>query len=170
MSEMMNESEVMRRVGLAYLPLIGMPDGPTRRSAIGEILAVEPEVDTELISSLIGKGISWRERLVGLVLAAHSDITLFIRPMMDSLRDPRVIGMGLTFAAMAVAVSEQPDLMPDDLDTLDRSSFDGKLGKLLDKFLLYIGHASQQPNGNSLSEDTGLKWGIELIELIRDIQ
>jgi len=166
---MMNASNVMQRVGDAYLPF-NRPDfaDPTLRPAITRITALAPEVDAKLIAELIAEGESWRERLVGLVFAANSDLPAFVNPMIASLRDPRGLAIVPTCAAIAVALSQQAECMPSQIDSLDPESFSGELGWALDNVRFHLGHACHKPQGKSPNDGKDFDTHVNLVKLIQD--
>ena len=129
----MTEDDLFKKTGQAYLCLIH----PITKDAvypkeIEPVLAISATVPDALVSSLI-VGASWRERLLGLLLAMTKNPTAFVERMLASLRDVR--GISIVPACAALAVLARRGLF--DASRLataesDRTLFDGELGWALD--------------------------------------
>jgi len=135
----------MKSVGGAYLPLVRpRAADPTVNDAISTILALVGQVESRTISDLIiAASGSWRETIVGLVLAAGAGPRAYVPAMLTSLAKPRGLAIVPTFAVVTVSVrSSQPEGVAKDLACLDRSAFSGELGWAIDKFLFHTGIAS----------------------------
>ena len=169
----MKASEIMEITGNAYLamnrPCVKNPD---TMSAVAEILAVLPKANDETISELISDGSSWRERLVGIVLAVGHGSPSFSDPIIDSFRKhPTGLAFVPAFAALAVIVRSQPSPeLLQDLSTLDRTLFDGDLGWSMDKFLFHVGSSPHDPGGKSPNDAKSFEDNLEVFKMIKDTQ
>jgi hypothetical protein len=129
----MTEDDVFEKTGQAYLCLIHpvTKDGAYRRE-IEPVMAISATVPDTLVSSLI-VGRSWRERLLGLLLAMTKDPTEFVDRMLAWLRDVRGISIVPGCAALAVlarrGLFDASRLLTGEFD---HTVFDGELGWALD--------------------------------------
>jgi len=71
----MNADEVLNKIDDAYLAF-NLLSG-NLESDLNKILSVQKDVDDFMIVCLIEKGESWREQIVGLILACNRDIKKF---------------------------------------------------------------------------------------------
>ncbi|MBE7467366.1 MAG: hypothetical protein HS116_28165 [Planctomycetes bacterium] len=150
----LTEQQLLNQVQNAYLPLIHLDEGVEVATTI--IVKLAPLTPDQLIRNLIATGASWRERLIGLVLATQRGIAAFADAMIVSLNDPRGISIVPTCAALAVAVKHFGyKYSPDRTSALDRSLFDGELGYALDCLHAYLGLSK------SSSQDKGPNYGQE---------
>jgi hypothetical protein len=129
----MTEDDLFEKTGQAYLCLIHpVTKDAVYRKEIEPVVAVSATVPDALVSSLI-VGASWRQRLLGLLLAMTKNPTVFVDRMLASLRDVR--GISIVPACAALAVLARRGLF--DASRLltpefDRTLFDGELGWALD--------------------------------------
>ena len=156
----MSHADIMARVGDAYLPLIHPElDDPALASAIARIAALDAELEDQSLSDLIAYGESWRERLVGLVLATLAGPAPFAAPIFESLHSPRGIAVVPAAAVLVLAVSEQPDALSPDTTCPNRNAFDGEVGWSWDKSFFTVGAAVAIPKARGqiparISKDT----------------
>ena len=142
----MTEQQLLDKVGDAYLPLIHLGEGLD--DATAAIIATASDASDNLIWDLIAAGDSWRERLIGLVLACHRGIATFGDAMLTSLGNPRGISIVPTCAALVVAVRQEGyEYHQDQTAGLDRSSFDGEVGYALVNLHAFLGLCGQRGGG-----------------------
>jgi hypothetical protein len=155
----MSAHEIFEQTKDAYLCLIH-PNrkGKQYRHEIAPVIALAPSVPEQLVAAMI-VGASWRERLLGLVMAMSGCPAGFIDAMLQSLRDPRGIAIVPACAAQAVLARRGLFAMPPSFaDSLDRTAFDGEIGWAADKAMHYAGLRSEDvagrgPNFGQLFED-----------------
>ncbi|PCJ56842.1 MAG: hypothetical protein COA79_17970 [Planctomycetota bacterium] len=136
-----SEDEIFNLIGDAYLSLIHLGDGVDEDA--NKILNLSSGVDNNVISKLLC-GQSWRERLVGLVLATDRGPDQFFKSLTESLFDIRGISIIPTCAVMSIAVTSFGfKYKPNVLSDLDRSIFDGELGTAIDHFHFAIGDGKE---------------------------
>jgi hypothetical protein len=143
----MTADEVFERTGQAYLCLIHpVTRDDAYRREIAPVVALSRSVPDALVSSLI-VGASWRERLLGLLLAMSKRPEGFVDDMLASLRDVRGISIVPTCAALAVlgrrGLFDAGRLLS---GTFDRTVLDGEVGWALD-------HAMRYATGQSVNAD-----------------
>jgi len=91
----------MLAAGDAHLPLIRpRADDPDLQAAVKTITGLLPQVEPGVVEDLIS-GEDFRERLVGLVLAAKAGAGSYVPAMVASLADPRGLAIVPTLAALA---------------------------------------------------------------------
>jgi len=147
----MTEDEVLAHAGKAYLALIHLEGGA--QEAAGVILACEGEVADAVVSGLL-VGASWRERLIGLVLACGRGLVPFCDDLLSAMRDLRGISIVPTTAALSVGIADLGyEYSPDQTSTLDRDAFDGEVGFALDHLHHVIG------KGEPPAESSGPNYG-----------
>jgi hypothetical protein len=137
---MMTADDIFDQTKDAYLCLIHpVRQNNVYRREIASVIVISPSVSDELVADLI-VGISWRERLLGLCLAMTKRPSVFIDPMLSSLKDVRGISIVPTCAALAVMASHGLFQMASSFaDMFDRSAFDGEVGWACDKAMQYAG-------------------------------
>jgi hypothetical protein len=148
----MSEDTIFELSGYAYLRLIhpALQDHACHK-ALETVVTLSPLVPHEIITKLI-LGVSWRERLVGVSLAATKQSALFIEPMLQSLRDPRGISIVPICAALAVLARCGLYAMPPNFSELfDRQVFDGEIGWAADKAMHFAGLRNDNPSGRGLN-------------------
>ena len=143
----MNATEVFDALGHTYLQL-NRPQ-PDHVQAVERVKTFLPKIDDQGIKELlVGDATSWRERLVGLVLAVQTGSFSFIAPIIESL-SVRPTGLTIVpaFAALAALINRNPNHeVIDKINALDPSIFDGELGWARDKFLFYVGLSDKNPS------------------------
>jgi hypothetical protein len=169
----MNVSELMDKAEDAYLAM-NRPsvDDPATLAAVARIVALQPEVSDRTISELISNGPSWRERLVGLVLAVNRGQPSFADAIIDSFRKhPTGLAFVPAFAALVLMTGGKPSRSTlEGLSTLNRTLFDGDLGWSMDKFLFHVGCSPCDPGGMSPNDGKSFEDNLEVFKLIKDTQ
>ena len=170
---MMKPTEVMDKVGDAYLVLnrTSVRD-PMTSTAIAMIVVLQSKLSDRTISELISNGPSWRERLVGLVLATNRGSPSYIDATIDSFcKQPTGLAFVPAFAALVVMTGGKPSrALLERLGKLDRTLFDGDLGWGLDKFLFHVGCSPCDPGGMSPNDGKSFEDNLEVFKLIKDTQ
>ena len=155
----MNEDDIFDQTGGAYLCL--MHPGRFEDDCqywIDRLSALGPSVPDDLVAGLIA-GASWRERLIGLYLAASRAPHAFVQPALESLSSPRGISLVPACAFLAVLTRKGVYRMtPEFGRQFDRDAFAGELGWAVDKALHYAGlkeidAAGKSPNRGQCFED-----------------
>ena len=155
----MTAEKIMEQAGTAYLCLIHpiLKDN-TYRQEISPILAVVPHVQNAEIATLI-IGVSWRERLVGFVLAMATQPEDFVKPILQSLQNPRGIAIVPACALLSILAEKNLFKTADILsNNFDRTAFDGELGWAIEKILFQAGLRTDDisgrgPNYGQIFED-----------------
>jgi len=155
----MSEEDIFNQTNGAYLCLIHpIRRDESYRQEIAPVLALASSVPDELVAAMI-TGVSWRERLLGLCIAMAKQPATFIGAMLQSLRDPRVIAIVPTCAALAVLARRGIFTMPQTFsEMLDRAAFDGEIGWAADKAMRVAGLRTEDvlgrgPNYGQIFED-----------------
>jgi len=147
----MTEAELFTETAGAYLTLIHLGEGTT--DAVATILACDDRVSEELIAALV-TGQSWRERLVGLVLACHRGLPRFYDDLLRGLCDIRGISTIPTAAVLSIAIADFGCAYTESMTaSLDRTVFDGEVGFALDHLHHAIG------KGAAPAEEKGPNFG-----------
>ena len=130
----------------------------TYRQEISPILAVVPHVQNAEIAALI-IGNSWRERLIGFVLATATRPENFVKLILQSLQNPR--GIAVVPACALLSILAEKNLFKIESihsNNFDRTVFDGELGWAIDKILFHAGLRTDDisgrgPNYGQIFED-----------------
>jgi hypothetical protein len=144
----MTAEKIMEQTGSAYLCLIHpiLKDN-TYRQEISPILAVVPHVQNAEIATLI-IGNSWRERLIGFVLATATQPENFVKPILQSLQNPRGIAIVPACALLSILTEKNLFKAADILSTnFERTAFDGELGWAIDKIIFHAGLRTDDVSG-----------------------
>ena len=116
---------------------------PEDRQALQSFVDLVPSVSPETVEYLIQYGISWRERIIGVTLAAAMDATLFSDAALASLQNPCGYEVTPAFALLCLAYR---DVIPPDIEDLlshlDPHAAHGEIGWGIRKLhhLLKISH------------------------------
>jgi hypothetical protein len=136
----MTAEKIMEQTGAAYLCLIHpiLRDNVYRQEIL-PILAVVPHVQNVEIATLI-IGDSWRERLVGFVLAAITQPEELVKATLQSLQNPRGVAIVPACAFLSILAEKNLFKAADLLsNNLNRTVFDGELGWAIDKIMFHAG-------------------------------
>jgi hypothetical protein len=138
----------------SYLAFIHL--GDSLELALARVRACEPRVTDELVRRLIRprpRG-SWRETLLGLVLAALKGAERFGDAMLASLEEPRGLCLVPTGAALLVACERGYHYDPGRSKALDRQVFSGEIGYVLEclEHALGLGPPATVPLGPNDSQ------------------
>jgi len=132
--------------------------GDAYRKEISPVIAIAPAVSALLIEDLI-KHAGWRERILGICIGMAKHPVAFIDPILQSLKNPRVIAIVPACAALAVLARRGSFAMARSFpDEFERSAFDGEVGWALDKAMHFAGLQSldvpgRGPNHGQSFED-----------------
>lgn len=150
----MTEAELLAETGDAYSSLIHLADGA--QDAITRISACADKISNQLIHELLRDGDSWRERLLGLVIATMRGIDQFYDSLIVSLQKTGGISIVPICAALAVAVRDHScEYNVAMTATLDRDQWDGEIGYAVDWFhhTIGIGDAPNESLGPNYGQD-----------------
>jgi hypothetical protein len=143
--------DVLDRVGDLYLALIHADK--STMLVVQPLLELVSELKPGLALTMIWRGESWRERLVGLVLVARESPEAIADAILTSLRDPRGFAITASCAALASLANhiDVSALLEDHLAHFDLSAFDGEVGWALDRMRATAARqsldSSKSPNG-----------------------
>jgi hypothetical protein len=133
----MTEGEFFERTKSAYMSFIHLEYNVSE--SLASIYDCEPSISNDLIRKLV-LGESWRERLLGLVLASKRGYPHFYNDMLASLHDVRGISTVPMSAVLSIAVKEMGCKYTADMtSTLDPTAMDGEIGFALDHLHHAIG-------------------------------
>ena len=152
--ETMTEAELFAETGDAYSSLIHLADGV--EEAITRISACADKTSNRLIHELLRDGDSWRERLLGLVMATMRGVDEFYDSLIVSLHRTDGISIVPICAALAVAVRDRGcEYNVAMTATLDRDQWDGEVGYAVDWFRHTIGmcDAPKESMGPNYGQD-----------------
>ena len=99
------------------------------------------QIDNSLVSELVGRGISWRERLTGLVFACDRNPVNFIEDILLNLNDPRGLAITPSLAVLSVAIKDLGASFSNEwFPNFEKEGFDGDMDLSLKIFYDDIGH------------------------------
>jgi len=159
----MTTAQLFEDVGDAYLSLIH-PDIEEMDSigALDIILKLGQEVNPQFIGELID-GESWRERLIGLALAARNKEWHLGEVASRSLLDPRGISIVPAGAFMILSArfvgSESKDWIG---ENYDEEVFDGEVGWIVDRVRMHLHEQSLNGEHIGVAKDVGPNYGQDL--------
>ncbi|EMB13464.1 hypothetical protein [Rhodopirellula europaea] len=141
-------------IGDAYLQLVHLDAGIDE--AVARIQRAAESLTTESISELLRDGDSWRERMVGLVLASHNGIQKHSQDLIAALQNTGGISIVPIYAATSIAVRDFA--CPYDRkisDSLDRDAWDGEIGFAIDwlHYTIGIGDTPGKAMGPNYGQD-----------------
>lgn len=148
MLQAMSETDIFRQTKDAYLCLIHpVRTGDAYRREIAPLVAVAPSVPDELVSAMIASS-GWRERLVGICLAATKPSPTFAVALSQSLQDPRGVAIVPACASLAVLGRRGIFHMTNSFcGMVDRAAFDGEVGWAADKAMHFVGLRANAVSG-----------------------
>jgi hypothetical protein len=137
----MTADQLFAETGDAYLVLIHLESDVDE--AVSRISLATATCPSELVDQLLRDGPSWRERLLGLVMASLQGISEHYDTALDAFH--RTGGMSIVpiSAALSVAIRDYGcNYTPEMTGSLDRNAWDGEIGFALDCLHHAIGIAA----------------------------
>jgi hypothetical protein len=164
----MDADAVMEHLGRGY-PSFLRPDtfDPENVQAVQRLRRVASTIDDDTVSRLIN-GQSWRERLVGLYLAAMRGADRFSASIIQSLRDPRGLAIVPACAAISIALRHQRATdWEKPLGELDVGAFSGELCWGLAKLRWALKWADMDPGDLSSNDGMDVEEHVRFYEEAR---
>jgi hypothetical protein len=143
---------VFDEIGGAYTTLIHLEPGADQ--AVAAISRCSESCSYQLVHQLLVEGPSWRERLIGLVVASLHGLDDYSESLLHGFKRSGGIGIVPLSAALAVAIQDGGCAYTHEMtDDLDRGKWDGEVGFALD-WLHHTGGMGEPP-----SETCGPNYG-----------
>ena len=151
----------------SYLAFIHLLDSSEVEEAVKRVVACEGRVPDSLVHELIRAADgSWRETLLGLVLASLKGPVQFAESMLAALARPRGLCLVPLGAALLVACEQGFPYSQASARALDREPFNGEVGYALDclEHALRLGAPPTYPagpnDGQSFAEQCDFYRGV----------
>ena len=152
--------------GGQYLTLIRLSD-PAESYAAAKVLCLRAKdaCDEEVNACICGD--SWRERLVGQVLAVARNRETFVPALVQSL--VKVSGFAIIPGCAAIVVLLEKAKSPaPDFSGIDLTQFSGEVGWAINKVRFYLDKSSSDPGGFGPADDQSFEDHLKFLRSIRD--
>ena len=151
-------NEILKAVRNTYLVMLS-PNIQLEadRNALSTFVKIAPNVSHDTASHLVEHGRTWRERIIGITIAAAMGPEFFYEEALSGLRRPYTYEVVPSFALLYLALRGLPiSKMPPGFDSVDPDAANGEMGWGLSKVCQLLELTNFDPG--EVSPVTGLHF------------